>query len=242
MDEAVGVDTLRAITRRSAVQLATEALRGQIQCGAILPGTRLTEIALAEKLDVSRSTLRFALHQLSNEGLVVQTPYTGWEVATLAPDDLWELYTLRAGLESMAAALLCDDMTVERSASLQAAYEALLRACDEGNYPRIAEVDYQLHRRIIQLPAHRRLAEHYCLVEQQIRVFVATTYHFVDTPASVVEHHQPIVAALLARDKPLAKALIEQHAVSEGRKLHDFLLRDQSNPSTPREFALEVPK
>lgn len=215
---------VRAIQRKSSELLVAEELRSQITGGDLLPGTRLLETGLSEQLGVSRGTLRIALHQLSKEGLIVQTPYTGWAVATIAPEDLWELYTLRAGLESMAARLACEQLDANGARALQAAFDALLTACAEGRYATIAERDFELHKKIIALAKHRRLAEHYRLVEQQIRIFVATTYHFVSAPASVIEHHEPIVKAILARDAGASADLIGEHAISEGRKLHAYLI------------------
>lgn len=226
---------IRAIKRQSAEVLAAEELRKQITGGDLLPGTRLLETTLSEQLGVSRGTLRIALHQLSKEGLIVQTPYTGWAVATIAPEDLWELYTLRAGLESMAARLACEQMDGAGEAMLQTSYQALLTACAGGRYATIAEMDFQLHKRIIELARHRRLAEHYRLVEQQIRIFVATTYHFVSAPDSVVAHHEPIVKAILAADAAAAAELIAEHATSEGQKLHAYLTQQitASEPEAP---------
>ena len=215
---------LRAIKRFPAEFLVAEQLRAQITGGDILPGARLVETALSEELGVSRGTLRVALHALRKEGLVVLTPYTGWSVATIAPEDLWELYTLRAGLESMAVRLACEQLDEAGSRELGASYGALLTACEGGRYTAIAEKDFELHKKIVELARHNRLAEHYRMVEQQIRIFVATTYHFVSAPASVIEHHEPIVAATLARDADLAAKLISEHATSEGRKLYDYLL------------------
>jgi DNA-binding GntR family transcriptional regulator len=222
---------LRPLERRSAEQMAAGQLRQQITAGDLLPGSRLTETGVAETLGVSRGTLRIALHQLSKEGLVIQTPYTGWSVVTLAPDDVWELYTLRSSFESMAARLLCNDLSAVRRKSVEVTYQKLVSACNEGTYSRIAERDFELHQAIVQLSGHVRLGEHYKLVEQQIRIFVSTTYHLVASPQSVIEHHEPIVAAILRGDGPAACGLIEEHATSEGQKLHAFLMAQNAQNS-----------
>lgn len=215
---------VRAVKRQSAEVLAANELRQQITSGDILPGTRLVEHTLAEQLAVSRGTLRIALHQLTKEGLIVQTPYTGWAVTTIASEDLWELYTLRAGLESLAARLACERLDEEGTRTLEASYSALVTACARGRYPNIAEKDFDLHKQIISLAKNRRLIEHYTLVEQQIRIFVATTYHLVSAPTSVIEHHEPIVRAILERRTAAAMELISEHAISEGEKLHRYLI------------------
>jgi DNA-binding GntR family transcriptional regulator len=95
------LELLKPIRKRSAEAQATDALRDQILRGGARPGSRLTEIGLSQQLSLSRSTVRTALHQLANEGLVVQEPYTDWQVASLSGADAWELYTLRASLEAL---------------------------------------------------------------------------------------------------------------------------------------------
>lgn len=214
---------LVAVKKQSAEQLATEALRAQIVSGEILPGTRITEASLSEQLNLSRGTIRIALYQLAQEGLVKQTPFTGWATASIEPDDLWELYTLRAGLESTAARILCESMDETRERGLVTAFADLLTACAEGKYHKIAEKDFLLHRTIVDLAGNKRLAEHYRLVEQQIRILVASTYNFVAKPEDVLNHHRPFIDALVARDADLIDKLLREHAISEGVKLHKHL-------------------
>src|SRR5882672_2184919 len=99
------LELLKPIRKLSAEAQATDALRDQILRGGARPGSRLTEIGLSQQLSLSRSTIRTALHQLANEGLVVQEPYTDWQVASLSGADAWELYTLRASLEALGTGL-----------------------------------------------------------------------------------------------------------------------------------------
>jgi DNA-binding GntR family transcriptional regulator len=96
---------LEPITKRSAEVQALDQLRVAILSGTFAPGARLTETALAEQLATSRATIRTALHHLVAEGLVIQVPYTGWKVTRLTADDAWELVTLRASFEALAASL-----------------------------------------------------------------------------------------------------------------------------------------
>lgn len=49
-------------------------LRRAILKGELKPGERLMEIALAERLGVSRTPIREAIHKLGQEGLVVMFP------------------------------------------------------------------------------------------------------------------------------------------------------------------------
>jgi len=125
--------SLRPVVKRSAESLAVEALRSHVLSGAVPPGQRLTEINLAERLGISRATLRTALHRLTLEGLVHQIPYTGWEVASLTGHDAWELYTLRSSLEGLAARLAAE-REPEVKKSVHEAFAALKRTCKTRDY------------------------------------------------------------------------------------------------------------
>ena len=52
----------------------TNALRRRIIDGEFAPGTRLSEISLAEQLGVSRNTLREAFRVLAEQGLIEHVP------------------------------------------------------------------------------------------------------------------------------------------------------------------------
>src|SRR5215813_15276740 len=98
------------IARKSLDVQAADALREEIVAGRLAPAARLTEIELAEKLALSRGTIRSALRTLVAEGLVVQSPYSGWHVADLSARDVWELFTLRAALDGLGARLLAESI------------------------------------------------------------------------------------------------------------------------------------
>ena len=63
-------------------------LRRAILKGELEPGERLMEIALANKLGVSRTPIREAIRKLELEGLVVMIPRKGAEVARITEKDL----------------------------------------------------------------------------------------------------------------------------------------------------------
>jgi DNA-binding GntR family transcriptional regulator len=215
---------LRAIKRQSAEKMTADELRRLITSGELPAGLRITETSLAEQFQVSRGTLRIALHQLAREGLIVQTPYTGWTVMSIQPQDVWELYTLRAALESMAARVASERLTPEGAQALEAAFAELRLARRRGDSQKVvAEKDFEIHKTIVELAGHRRLSEHYRMVEQQIRLFVASTYVGSKNPDATLDHHRAIIDAIVRKDPAEATRLIEEHCIGEGRRLFDQL-------------------
>jgi DNA-binding GntR family transcriptional regulator len=215
---------LRPVAKQSAENQATDSLRDFILSGALRPGARLTEVALAEQMGVARATLRTGLHRLASEGIVVQIPYTGWQVAELSAQDVWELWTLRGSLESLAAKLAAQSPDPAVREGIRAAHEALLAACATGNMDAISEADFALHRTIIDRVGHSRLKRQYQLVEQQVRLYILTSNSFVaDGPADIIEQHRPMIEALLAGDGAGAADAAWRHNETEGHRLAAWL-------------------
>ena len=88
-------------------------LRRAILKGELEPGERLMEIALANKLGVSRTPIREAIRKLELEGLVVMIPRKGAEVARITEKDLRDVLEVRTSLEKLAIELACDRITEE---------------------------------------------------------------------------------------------------------------------------------
>ncbi len=122
-------------TRTTTVHDAYHDLRAMIIQGVLAPGAPLIERRLAERLEVSRGSLRSALQRLSHEGFIQPTSaglYTRAVVTPLTVADMDDIYTLAAALNGAAA---------EQAARLQAVER--LRIAD--NMQRLND---QLHRLI----------------------------------------------------------------------------------------------
>lgn len=219
---------IRKVTKLSAEAQAAASLREGIVSGEIPPSTRLTEIRMAEQLGVSRATIRTAFHQLAQEGLIIQTPYTGWAVMSLDSRDAWELYTLRSSLEALAARLVANRLRDQNSRNqivtqLDEAFNRLISACTSGDRSSIAEADFSLHRIIVELSEHRRLIEQYSKLEQQVHMYIVSSDALIVDPAVIVEQHRPIIEALKAGKVQQAVRESIAHNEEEGAKLEAFL-------------------
>lgn len=219
---------LRPIKKKSVEVEAAEALRNHVVGGGVPPGGRLTEMRLSEALGLSRTTVRTALHQLANEGLVVQLPYTGWSVTSLSSTDAWELYTLRGSLEALAARLLAENLDSGKKDQLHRAFDALVAACGKGDEVAIVDRDLGLHKLIVSLSGHRRLAEQYRLIEQQIRLYLIWSDRLMPSVEDIIATHRPIVEAIVAGDGRFAERILRDHNETAGRVLFEFLSRREA--------------
>ena len=89
-------DVVLPMTRRAQV---AETLRNFILSGQIEPGTQLVESKLANRFGVSRGSIREAIWELIDQGLLVNRPYAGTFVVSLDEKTMREVYSLRGVLE-----------------------------------------------------------------------------------------------------------------------------------------------
>ncbi|MGE4430326.1 MAG: GntR family transcriptional regulator [Sphingobium sp.] len=89
-------------------QVVVDRLREMIMGGELSGGERLLEIALSEKLEVSRTPIREALIILSEEGLVEYRPNRGYVVRTFTLDYIMDAYMVRETLEGVACRLAAE--------------------------------------------------------------------------------------------------------------------------------------
>ena len=120
-------------------------LRKAILKGELKPGERLMEIALAERLGVSRTPVREAMRKLELEGLVVMIPRRGAQVANITEKDLNDVLEVRIALENLSIENACMRMTEEQLEELWNAAKNFEATMAEGNLVKLAEADVAFH-------------------------------------------------------------------------------------------------
>lgn len=216
-----------SIDKRSFDQQAADWIRSAVISGDLIPGTRVTEVGLAELIGLSRSTVRTAMQRLAGEGLLVQQAYSGWEVASLSPEDAWELYTLRCGLEGLASKLAAERMDETGRKALLDALEELKRAYGEQDRRRIAAADIGLHRTIVTLAKHRRLMMMHSQIIDPIQLYIQSTNR--EAFDNIISSHERLVEAILRGDGADAQRLACEHVSDSCDELVNRL-RQASQP------------
>src|SRR6266566_6571488 len=123
----LGTTPESAIPRQSLTSAVADKLRDQIIRGEIPEGAQLRQDAIATQFQVSRIPVREALRQLDAEGLIAIVPNRGAIVPTLSPDDIEELFSIRALLEPEVLKLSIPHLTQEDFAEAQAILRTYVR-------------------------------------------------------------------------------------------------------------------
>ncbi|GAA2351894.1 GntR family transcriptional regulator [Saccharopolyspora halophila] len=163
---------LAGLERTSLRQQALHALRRAISTGELAPGTHLVETDLSEKLGISRGTLREAMRQLQQEGIVSTSAKGGLAVRTLDAEEIVHLFAVRAALESLAAESLAARPDRDSAvAVLREAVQAMVDNQDAEVGERI-EVDLTFHRELCRLSGNPVLLRSWQGLEGAIRMSV----------------------------------------------------------------------
>jgi DNA-binding GntR family transcriptional regulator len=210
--EEAGVTQTASTRRGSGAQVVYDTLRRRIHDGELAPGERLHETELAASLSVSRTPLREALRMLLAEGLVHQLPTGGMVVAPLDPDDMRELYVVRAALEGVVAREACDRLTDEDFGELRGLVDQMQLLVE---YPReVHRLGTIFHGRILEASRNRRAAQ----LLEQLRGHLLR-YQAISTRGQTRRHdavteHRHILDALVLRDADAAERLMRAHVLA----------------------------
>ena len=201
---------LAGLAKTSLREQALDVLRNAVTSGEIRPGTHLVETELSAALSISRGTLREALRQLEQEGLVEPSERGRLRVRTLSAAEIEEMFQVRSALEGLAAALLCrlkNRKTVIRK--LQAALDALAAAT--GSINEMVEIDLDFHRILCALTNNTALMRSWEGLAGSIRMSIM----FAGTDRALsnmsVPRHQVLVDAIAAGDPDKARIAVEEH-------------------------------
>jgi DNA-binding GntR family transcriptional regulator len=205
---------------RSASISATELIRAAIVGGRLEPGRRLKEEELARELGISRTPVREALLFLQAEGLVVSTPNRGATVRSYEPEEIEDMYQLRALLEGHAAhraATRISAADIRRLRKSNVRFASLRVADDLLDL--IAE-NLVFHNTILEAAASDRLAEMVRKVVELPLVYRSFYWYSPEQKLISDHYHQQLTHAMQERDPERAELIMKEH-VFEAR---DFLI------------------
>ncbi|MES2715958.1 MAG: GntR family transcriptional regulator [Pseudomonadota bacterium] len=236
LDDGAGSQTARAQLR----------LRELILGGELVPGARIPELALVERLGVSRTPVRAALVRLAEEGLLEALAGGGFAVRDFSETDICDAIELRGTLEGLAARL-----AAERGASsvvLAGLRDAVERidellappALSDAAFVAYGEQNGRFHSLLAEAAGS-------VLVQRQIQRVVtlpfaspngfvmlrATGAHARDALVVAQAQHRAVLDAITRREAARADAVMQEHARLAHANLRQALQSQQGLLSLP---------
>jgi DNA-binding GntR family transcriptional regulator len=157
--------------------------------------------------------VREAMAQLEREGFVRSVPRRGIYVVRKTKQDVVELITAWAALESMAARLITQNAADEEIATLRQMFTKFEDGELHARLDEYSEVNIEFHQSIIRMSRNRVLIDLAENLFTHMRMIRRKTIGEEDRADRSIRDHMNIIQALEARDTDRAEDLVRNHAL-----------------------------
>jgi len=198
----------RNITKK---EMAYNAIKQDILNNKLPSGTFLIERELCKVLNVSRTPVREALHQLGSEGLVEFIPGKGAFVSGISYEDIIEVYDLREVLEGLATRMFTLHATQSEIEELDKLYEHIEIALKRDNIEELVKYDVAFHKCIVEGCRNSRLKAMIKNINDQIERITNTIKKDKVRARTTAVHHKSIINAIKQKDAVLAESKMREH-------------------------------
>ena len=226
-----------------AARIATQLIE-LIELQKLIPGDKLPpERQLADLLEVSRPSLREALHILQAQGLVqikhgqgtfVQEPVVAQELRASVmtkTHGLNELFDAREVLEVPASKWAAEKATKEDIRLLRATLNQIdtITAIEPIDFDQLQALDAKFHLTIVGIAGNRFINQTLNVLQDVMKMSMETTLRLPGRSEISRRQHNEILAAIESGDGELASKLTLQH-ISGARStaLADAKMRDNN--------------
>lgn len=174
---------------------------------------KLDERELSEALGVSRTPIREAICRLEQEGFVRTVPRKGAYVVRKTKQQLLEMITVWAALESMAARLVTLHADDEEIASLRKIFATIENSQVEAKIDEYSEMNISFHQALLKMSRCTLLTEMTENMFIHMRWIRMRTIGEDHRASRSIVDHMHIIEALERRDTELAERLARDHTL-----------------------------
>ncbi|MCR5004353.1 MAG: GntR family transcriptional regulator [Clostridiales bacterium] len=204
-------ETARSINLTERVY---QELRENILSGKYKEGEALTELGIAKTLDVSRTPVREALHQLEQEELVELRPNRGAIVKGITIDDIRDIYEIRSLIEGLAAARVAEQATAEELDQLEETLDLTQFYLERENYEKLESMDGRFHQQLYELCRSRMLRRILKDLHNYVGQSRGASLKTEGRAQESIKEHRRVLEAMRAHDPELAKERMTEHVLN----------------------------
>ena len=209
-----------AIPRQSLTSAVADKLRDQIIRGEIPEGAQLRQDAIATQYRVSRIPVREALRQLDAEGLIAIVPNRGAIVPALSPDDIGELFSIRALLEPEVLKLSIPHLTEDDLAQAEAVLTKYVSELQRDDHVSAwGRLNWQFHSMLYSRANQPRFMAIIRNVNNSGERYTRLQLYLTHGIKRANEEHHQILALCRKRDVAAACKLLREHIEHAGESL-----------------------
>jgi DNA-binding GntR family transcriptional regulator len=185
---------LTKLQPRTLAQQVIEALVGAAAEGLILPGDRIIETELAQRLGVSRVPVREALRVLESQGIVINEPYKGIRLTPVTAERIDQLIEVRVALETVALTRAIRLGRNDRASidALQSIVDDMKARAAANDVYGFATADTQFHRVLTNFAGNAVLSDMWEMLSRQMTIIFGLSA--LGKPMlDIVEEHSTLI-------------------------------------------------
>ena len=200
-----------AVATQSYREQAARIIRAQIISGRLEPGTMYSIGEIAEKLNVSITPVREALHDLAREGLIEVKRNRGFRVRTPSSKELDDIVQIRTMLEVSSVREITERALIEDFRSLRQLSRKTEIFAQAGEWVGFLDTDREFHLSILAALDNPKLLEIVGSLRDQSRLYgldkMAGSPNFLQS----TKEHELLLDAMEARDPERAASIMTTH-------------------------------
>ena len=209
-------------------------LREMILAGELPGGARIAELAIVERIGVSRTPIRAALMRLEQEGLLEALPNGGYAVRTFSERDVSDAIELRGTVEGLAARLAAERgvpaAMLDEARACLAEVDALLQqpALDDDAFTHYVRLNQRFHNLLSEMAGSPVIARE---LERVVNLPFASPSGFVVVQANsprardmlivAQDQHRQVLDAIERREGSRAENIMREHSRLAQRNLRE---------------------
>lgn len=209
--------------KKNLAEQVYRVIREGIMQRKLLPGMRLSALALSQEMGVSRTPVRLALERLAAEGLVEVRSNRSAQVARPSPKTVKEVFSMRALLESEAARLAAEKAAPADSRALEKLIDDEQREFHNRNFHGYIKANREFHMAVARLADNSLLEKTIEQFLDQSGVILSLFDPFYDfepeEERTNYEEDRAILEALVTKNAGLAASRMKDHIMRAFRNL-----------------------
>lgn len=226
--------------RSSLSEQIYATLKSDIHDFRLIPGDRLSEADIGNRMGASRTPVREALFRLRKEGFLEVEPKTGWFVRPLDFAKLEELYDLRIILELASVARLC--ARAEESTPALDELKAVWLVPDAERLTdahQVGALDEAFHTALVRSAGNNEVTRVHWEVTESIRIIRRLDFTRSDRIQATYDEHAKILRAIMMRKADIAQYMLRSHVEQSKAEVRKITLqtlfdaRERARAETP---------
>ncbi|MCW5770587.1 MAG: GntR family transcriptional regulator [Rhodospirillaceae bacterium] len=208
---------------KSLQDSAYREIKRRIMTLVYRPGQQINTAQICQQLHIGRTPVHLAIHRLERERLIEIQPRRGITVRPVDGEEIRELIEARMMVEPELAALAARRGTEREFGAMRGLLDQLAVSFEAGNGEEFMRVDTEFHRMVAAAARNQPLSAFLVGTHERCLRAYFMSVSRNEQDARVMDEHEAIIQALIARDGPAAAAAMRRHIESLSENLKDVL-------------------